>query len=111
MSNNNDFETLREHFQNSRIAAASVENIFNEFDSKKREVQQLEASLERLQSLRSTDAESAQSALSVARAESAAALEREVQLRHRAADCIESVKQEVEEELWRIASRLHDHER
>jgi hypothetical protein len=38
-------------------------------------------------------------------------MEREAERRHRAADCIELVKQEVEEELWRIASRLRDHEK
>ena len=53
----------------------------------------------------------AQSALSAASVENAAALEREVHRRLRVAECIATVKQEVEEELWRIASRLRDHER
>jgi hypothetical protein len=107
----NDFQTLRDHFESSRVAAASVEQIFSNFELARKEVKSLQESLEELHSLRSTDAESAQSALSAASAENAAAMEREVERRHRAADCIELVKQEVEEEMWRIASRLRDHEK
>ena len=106
-----DFETLRDHFESSRVAAGSVEKIFFEFELCRKEVKGLHETIEELHHKRSTDAELAQSALSAASAETAAAMEREAERRHRAADCIELVKQEVEEELWRIASRLRDHEK
>lgn len=104
MSNDDTaFQTLRDHFRNAASAAGQVENIFLK-------VSNLEKDLVELRTLRNRDAESAQSILLSATAENNAAIEREVQKRRRAAECIAAVKQDVEEELWKIAARLHDHE-